>query len=106
MPSVSEHVSIDFAWSEIIDRSLNSTDITAIALAAAQAGIGAALIDALQLAINAANTVTAAEARDLDADFDYLVNDFARGLPIEHDLARLARVHCNRVIVPQQRFNA
>lgn len=108
MPSVSEHVNISFDWDDVITKWIGDRQITQIAEALVAAGHGAAAIKAIdaeseervveQNAVKVSGT-SGAEA-DLYVDFDHLVNDYARGFPVEHQLRRLAQVHLNRIIAP------
>jgi hypothetical protein len=98
MPSISTSVDVDFDWDEVI-HSHSSVERLADAIEAA--GLSGAMIKALQeeMAESAADPRGADDERpDPLTALDRLVDDYARGLPIDEQLRRIAYTHCGRVI--------
>ena len=103
MPSVSQYqsVEVEFEWGDVITKWMDDSDITELAEAIVKAGKGDAMIKAICAEENGnKQTMTDEEPFDLETEVDHLINDFLSGMPINDQLASIARHHCNRIILP------
>lgn len=94
MPSFNTYVEVDFDWDDVIKKHSNAEDI---ANAIRAAGLASRVITALAEA-SADPRGPDDELPDPLATLDRLVDDYARGLPIDDQLRRIAYTHCGRVI--------
>ena len=98
MPSITSTVDVDFDWDDVIKSHSNVNDLAA---AIYNAGLSASVCEVLHKAIaeqSADPHGPEEDTPDAMAVLDRLVDDYARGLPIDEQLRRVAYTHCGRVI--------
>ena len=99
MPSISTSVDVDFDWGDVIH---TYSDAQSIAAAIHGAGLAEKVVKALGIVVT--ESVSDHEWLDPIKELDRLIDEYARGLPIDDQLRRIAYAYCRRIITASNRM--